>query len=255
MAQGKNPFVVAALLGQQSALSRDLSGRVPLPPLSPSQLGAWKPATLLPFEENSVSGQRRPAMPGALSSLIDALMTPGNALRGSYPVQVTDGRVDPYSSLIPPAMNMAATAAPAAPSMRPLGLGGIAPPQLPFSNSLSLPPLPTAGQMARFGKVQPVPLESARATNALDWKRFSKGDHPPELVPGYKDKPVAVRKEDGEYIIFDGNHRTAQAKVGGKKTMDMYVIDAKDYAPASAGRKPAAPSMSDDEILKALFGE
>lgn len=90
-----------------SALSRDLSGRVPLPPLSRAQLGTWKPATLLPFEENSVSGQRRPATPGALQSIIDALMTPGNALRGNYLPQVTNGRVDPYSALIPPALNMA----------------------------------------------------------------------------------------------------------------------------------------------------
>lgn len=154
MAGGKNPFVVAALLGQQSALSRDLSGRVPLLPLSPAQLGTWKPATLLPFEENSVSGQRRPALPNALRSIAEALLTPGNALQGNYPPRITDGRVDPYSALIPPAMNMAGSVT--------LGAG-------------AMPRVPNALNMGVRLPKRPEPRTFYRGTNPGDTRRIATG--------------------------------------------------------------------------------
>ncbi len=87
----------------------------------------------------------------------------------------------------------------------------------------------------------------------MDWDKFNSGDHPPPLLEGYTDRPVAVRKEDGEYLIYDGHHRAAQAIDNDQSHMSMHVIDAKNYAPEFAGRKPAPPSISDDELLKQLL--
>jgi hypothetical protein len=133
------------------------------------------------------------------------------------------------------------------------GAGRPAP--LPSSASLALPGAPTAAQMARAGRIERVPLAAVRGTQPkMDWDKFQRGDHPGDIVQGYGDKPVAVRREDGEYLIFDGHHRAAKAINDGEKHMDMHVIDAKDYAPHLAGRKPAPDGMTADEIMAALFG-
>jgi hypothetical protein len=129
------------------------------------------------------------------------------------------------------------------------------PARLPSSASLNTPPAPTASDMARSSKVEDVPLSQARSTQSkMEMDRFNKGDHPPALISGYEDKPVAVRREDGEYLIFDGHHRAVTAMRQGHETMAMHVIDAKDYAPAFAGRKPAPPkwTSADDELLREL---
>lgn len=137
------------------------------------------------------------------------------------------------------------------------GLGmGMRLARLPESASLNTPSIPTAAQIAIKGRVESVPLSQARGTQPkMDWAKFDKGDHPPPLIKGYEDKPVAVRREDGEYLIFDGHHRTAKALSDGKSSMEMYVIDAKDFDPANAGRKPRPSKYSaeDDEILAKLF--
>lgn len=190
------------------------------------------------------------------SSVARALMTPGNAMRGDYnEVSIyPSGYVSPVSeALIQDASNMAGVVTtgsmPMPRPMNSLGMGG----RLPSSQSLNTPPVPTPEQMSKLGRVETVPLSQARSTQSkMDWDKFGKGEHPPELVKGYADKPVAVRKEDGEYLIFDGHHRTAAAMEKGVNSMDMYVIDARDYAPYAAGRKPAAPSISDEELLRLL---
>lgn len=130
--------------------------------------------------------------------------------------------------------------------------GPIAKPQthLPSPASLSLPTAPTPGDMKQFGRVASVPLNTARATQStMDWSGNRKAN---DLIPGYTDKPVAVRKETGEHLIYDGHHRTVSAMNDGKKHLDMHVIDAKHYDPANAGRKPQPSSMSDDDLLAAL---
>lgn len=194
----------------------------------------------------------------AASSVAAALMAPGNALRGEYnDVDILpDGSVAPFSGpLMESAANMAGVVnLGSMPIPRPsgsIGMGG-RPKNLPFSDSLSIPPAPTPDLVSRFGRIESVPISKAKATNPLQWERFDSGDHPPELVPGFGDKPVAVRKENGEYLIFDGHHRTALAASNGKDAVEMYVIDAKDYAPSHAGRKSAPQSMTDEELLMAL---
>lgn len=190
------------------------------------------------------------------NSVAQALMTPGNALRGDYNnVSVyPSGYVSPVSeALIRDANNMAGVVAtgsmPMPRPMNSLGMGG----RLPSSQSLNTPPVPTPEQLSKLGRIETVPLSQARATQSkMDWEKFGKGEHPPELVKGYTDKPVAVRREDGEYLIFDGHHRTQSAIEKGANSMDMYVIDARDYAPYAAGRKPAAQSISDEELLRLL---
>lgn len=125
--------------------------------------------------------------------------------------------------------------------------------RLPSSASLSTPAPPTADDLARYGRVESVPLEQARGTQSqMQWERFEAGQHPPPLIEGYADKPVAVRREDGEYLIFDGHHRVVKAINRGDTTMDMHVIDAKKYAPEAAGIKPKAPQVSDEDLLREL---
>lgn len=124
---------------------------------------------------------------------------------------------------------------------------------LPSGSSLVVPPAPTLDNMKNLAKVENVPLSSVKNTqNKMDWDKFNKGEHPAPLIKGYEDKPIAVRKENGEYLIFDGHHRSVKAINDGQKNMDMYVVNAKDYAPEFAGRKAAKSDISDDELLKQL---
>lgn len=127
---------------------------------------------------------------------------------------------------------------------------------LPSSSSLETPPAPTVEDMIRAARMESVSLAQARGTQPkMQWDRFNAGDHPPPMLEQYADKPVAVRREDGEYLIFDGHHRTVNALNDGLDKMDMHVIDAKDYAPEFAGRAPAPETMSIDDILDALLGK
>lgn len=129
---------------------------------------------------------------------------------------------------------------------------------LPSSDSLNLPPAPSAAAMSG-ARIENVPLSKARGTQPkMQWERFNKGDHGEPVVKGYEDHPVAVRREDGEYLIFDGHHRTVKAMQDGRETMPMYVIDAKSYAPESAGRKSVAPAYDANELemlLRELSGK
>jgi hypothetical protein len=126
---------------------------------------------------------------------------------------------------------------------------------LPSSASLATPPAPSIDDMVRASRIEAVPLTQARGTQPkMNWDKFNAGEHPPPMIKGYEDLPVAVRREDGEYLIFDGHHRTVKAFNEGAATHNMHVIDAKNYAPEFAGRKPAAPSISHDDLLR-LLGE
>lgn len=89
----------------------------------------------------------------------------------------------------------------------------------------------------------------------MNWEANKRGEYAQPLFEGFVDKPVAVRKETGEYIVLDGNHRSVNALNRGDKSLEMYVIDAKDYAPAYAGRKPAVDNTDTDALLKALLGD
>lgn len=127
---------------------------------------------------------------------------------------------------------------------------------LPSPQSLSMPSVPTVEQMKQYGRVEVVPLSKAVSfQSARNWEKFNKGEHPGELVAGFGDKPLALRLETGEYVIYDGNHRADLALRKGKTEIPMHVIDVKSYDPANAGRKPVPSNMSADEILNALFGK
>jgi hypothetical protein len=80
-----------------------------------------------------------------------------------------------------------------------------------------------------------------------------KGGYPGDLIKGYGDKPVAAKRRDGEYLVYDGHHRAVSAINKGHTHMPMHVIDAHDYAPSLAGRAPNnKQSISDDDLLKEL---
>lgn len=126
--------------------------------------------------------------------------------------------------------------------------------RLPSSESLSIPNVPSVDLLKKYGRKEDVPLDKARATQSkMDWDKFEKGEHPKELIKGYGDRPVAVRKENGEYLIYDGHHRTVLAMNAGKKHLNMHVIDAKTYAPEAAGKKPVKEKVSTDELMKELL--
>jgi hypothetical protein len=125
---------------------------------------------------------------------------------------------------------------------------------LPSPSSLTMPSVPTRENMQSFSRVESVPLANAVSfQSARKWDKFNKGEHPGELIQGYGDKPVALRLENGEYVIYDGNHRTDLALKAGQKDLPMNVIDVKSYDPAHAGRKPVASKMSDDDLLAELL--
>ena len=126
---------------------------------------------------------------------------------------------------------------------------------LPSPQSLTMPSVPTIEQMQKYARTEVVPLSKAVSfQSARNWDKFKAGKGPGDLVAGYGDKPLALRLETGEYVIYDGNHRTDLALQKGQTELPMHVIDVKSYDPAHAGRKPVPPSMSDDELLKSLLG-
>lgn len=133
-------------------------------------------------------------------------------------------------------------------SIKPTGLLG-------SPKSLTMPDVPTVDQMKQYGRVETVPLSKAVSfQSARNWEKFNAGKSPGDLVAGYGDKPLALRLETGEYVIYDGNHRTDLALQKGKTELPMHVIDVKSYDPAHAGRKPVPDKISSDELLKLLLG-
>jgi hypothetical protein len=78
--------------------------------LSKLRTPEWERGQILPIETNKGSGEMRLAVPGAIDSIARALMAPGDALQGKYPPTIPQGglgRIDQYSPLIPPAMDIA----------------------------------------------------------------------------------------------------------------------------------------------------
>jgi len=136
---------------------------------------------------------------------------------------------------------------------QPVGQGGVLNAGIPAPSTLTMPDVPTVENMQQYGRVESVPLSAVRSfQSARNWDRFTANQGPGALVEGYGDKPLALRLETGEYVIYDGNHRTDLAIQNGETAMDMHVIDVKSYDPTHAGRKPVPSSMTDDELLAAL---
>jgi hypothetical protein len=126
---------------------------------------------------------------------------------------------------------------------------------LPDPSSLAMPLVPTVEQMKQYGRVEVVPLSKAVSfQKARDWEKFYARKGAGDLVKGYGDKPLALRLENGEYVIYDGNHRADLALQKGKTEMPMNVIDVKSYDSEVAGRKLAPSRISDDELLNMLLG-
>ena len=122
------------------------------------------------------------------------------------------------------------------------------------SEYLVEPDVPTAKALKQYSKVEDVPLDAVRSHQSkMRWDENKKGNYSEALIEGYGDKPVVGRLENGEYIVFDGNHRTVNAINSGQKSMPMHVIDVKKYDPERAGRKPSkADNIDDDELLLEL---
>lgn len=126
--------------------------------------------------------------------------------------------------------------------------------KIPSPSSLTMPDVPTVEQMQKYGRVETVPLSQAVSfQSARNWDKFNRGEHVGDLVQGFGDKPLALRLENGEYVIYDGNHRTDLAMQAGKTELPMNVIDVKSYDPAHAGRRPVPDKIDPDELLRSLL--
>lgn len=128
---------------------------------------------------------------------------------------------------------------------------------LPSSSSLNLPRSPTLEELAALASVRKVPLDMARGSqNVMDWEAFNSMRENAPMFEGYGDMPVAVMRNDGEYIIMDGHHRTAKMINEGLPEADMYVVDASAYDPQNAGvrrkEENKGLSISDLDLLSEL---
>lgn len=131
--------------------------------------------------------------------------------------------------------------------------------RLPSMDSLQALPHPSMQNLQKYSRVESVDLSKVRTpqdgVGGMNWDANRRGEYAQPLFDGYGDKPVAVRKETGEYVILDGNHRSVNAVNRGDKNLEMYVIDAKDYAPQYAGRKPQPDNIDTNELLRQLLGK
>jgi GNAT superfamily N-acetyltransferase len=175
----------------------------------------------------------------AVRSVFDGF-NPGGEARVGVPMD----RDFHTSSLAPPEMQSPPTPATSGGS----AIGS----SLPASDALFLPP-PDPAAAKTLAQRMDVPLDRAFATQGQrQWNRYHAGDTTP-MFPGLEDLPVAVRREDNTYHLFDGHHRADLALQSGQTSMPMHVINAKDYAPEAAGRAPRPDSgPSIDELLAAL---
>lgn len=202
-------------------------------------------------------GQTWPAK--MAQGILGGLTLPGDVYQGKVSMYGGDGRTS--SEVINRSADLAGMVMGGAyPAAQP-GAVGMAGGKLvlPSPASLQALPHPSAENLKNFSRIESVPLSQARTlqdgAGGMNWEANRRGEYAPPLFEGYAERPVAVRKETGEYIILDGNHRTVNALNRGDQNFEMHVIDAKDYAPRFAGVKPAPDSMSTDDLLKALLGE
>jgi hypothetical protein len=225
-------------------------------------------AGLLDFPEGAAFGTGSPAetaqQPAGLGSLLrgayEALGLLSKRTIGSSEMMRTQGTYDP-APMVEAAMLPMGTGAVAGVPMRAgeavFGAGPIR--RLPSMDSLQVLPHPSIQNLKNYSRVEIVDLSKARTpqdgVGGMNWEANKRGEYAPPLFEGYADKPVAVRKETGEYVILDGNHRSVNAVNRGDKNLEMYVIDAKDYAPQAAGLKPQPSKISDDDLLRELFGK
>lgn len=126
---------------------------------------------------------------------------------------------------------------------------------LPHSEKLNLPNNPTKKQMVDFSYIDDVPLNMVRSgQNKMEWDKFNKKEYAAPLIDGFSDFPVAVKLENGEYIIKDGNHRTVNLINSGVEKTKMHIIDAKNFDPERQGVKPKPNNKKEiDDLFNELL--
>jgi hypothetical protein len=210
--------------------------------------------------EEQAQGQVRSVLGGVAQGLLHAAKLPGDVYQGNVSMLDEYGRTNPEvigrsaelaGLVMGGGMPMAERGA--------LGMAGGRIRALPSPETLQALPHPSVQNLKEFSRVESVDLSKARTLQdgggGMNWEANARGEYAPPLFEGYATKPVAVRKETGEYVVLDGNHRTVNALNRGDKSLDMYVIDAKDYAPQYAGRKPQTDNIDTDELLRQLLGK
>ena len=123
---------------------------------------------------------------------------------------------------------------------------------LPAPDYLFTPSAPSKEVMSKSSRVESVPLNKVRATEPASVR--NKGGSPGALIEGFGDKPVAVKMSNGDYLLYDGHHRAEAALMRGETTQEMYVVEAKTYAPADDKRAPTpSKEISTDELFRQLL--
>lgn len=123
---------------------------------------------------------------------------------------------------------------------------------LDFPSQLNRPRNPTLEEMQRLSSLMDVPLAQTRLGNKLEWDQFGKVS---PWLDEYADNPIAAKLENGEYVLVDGNHRAALALQEGRDTMPMYVIPARRYDPANAGRPSRKATAEEIDRLLSELGQ
>jgi hypothetical protein len=138
---------------------------------------------------------------------------------------------------------------------------GVGPKALNPRSDFSTPLVPTREQMQQFSRVERVPFDAAEAHERAAYRRwddFNSASHPGAVVDGYSDLPLAVKLNNGKYVVYDGHHRAELMRGRGDESANMFVIDAAKYDPENAGRRPSKNLTPEqqrkeaDDILKAL---
>lgn len=120
-------------------------------------------------------------------------------------------------------------------------------------STLATPLNPTPAQMQQFARVEDVPLSQVRSDQSrMSWAANARGQFNQPLVDGFGQYPLALRMNNGEFLIRDGNHRTVRAFNAGRETEPMYVVNASDIDPQNAGPRPSAERMSIDDLAAEL---
>lgn len=124
---------------------------------------------------------------------------------------------------------------------------------LPSSASLNIPRAPSIEELSTLARMEDVPVSQLRGSQStMNWDGYNRGEYGEPMFGDFSIHPVVARRNDGEYIVFDGHHRSVSALNEGVETIPTWVIDASAYDPANAGRTPSPDTTDLDELMRDL---
>ncbi len=119
-------------------------------------------------------------------------------------------------------------------------------------DELFIPRTPTADELDQHSSVEVVKLSDTFNTESDELRARLPGAGE-DVVQGYGDRPLVVRRSDGKHLIYDGHHRIAAARERGDESLAMHVIHVNDFEPTSDKVSPPVDDRTDQNILDELF--